>query len=188
MTLLFIVVAVIIVSGCTSQEPVTQTPTPDQTAQPNTQQEATQPETPTELELNIGETATTSKLEVTVFSAEKNTFYEYYSDIFQETMTQDAKQGKTFILVDAEIKNVGSDSALVGVSDFSMTDSEGYSYDVEALYLGDDGLDLFKELYQNQKIRGKILFEVPDDAEGLKLLYDFGNMFIGNQLVSWNLE
>ena len=86
-----------------------------------------------------------------------------------------------------EIKNIGSDRAYVGSSDFSMMDSEGFKYDPE-LYYGNDGFEMIKELYQNQKVRGKVLFEVPEDAKGLKIQYDFGSLFAGVKLASWELE
>lgn len=167
-----------VVSGCVSEESPTNAPT---TTQPSKSPESTlqesQPQTPTELNLEVGETAKTSKIEVTVISAKKTKSYDYYSDIWEETRTEEAKQGKTYVLVEAEIKNTGSDSAFVGSTEFSMTDSEGYKYDPEALYYGDDGLEMIKELYQNQKMRGKILFEIPENARDLKLQYDFGNLF-----------
>ncbi|HID40167.1 MAG TPA: DUF4352 domain-containing protein [Calditrichaeota bacterium] len=186
--LAILLIGVVFVSGCVSEESPTKATTPTQPSEtPETTPPTTQSTTPTELNLNIGETAKTSKIEVTVFSAQKTKSYDYYSDIFKETMTEEAKPGKIFILVDAEIKNVGSNSVFVGSSEFSITDSEGYKYD-PALYYGDDGLEMFKELYQNQKMRGKILFEVPENAQDLKLQYNFGNLFIGTKLASWSIE
>ena len=176
-------------SGCVSQESPSKAPTTTQQSEtPETTPPTAQPTTPAELNLNVGETAKTSKIEVTVFSAQKMQSYDYYSDIFKETMTREAKPDKTYVLVDAEIKNVGSDSAFVGSTEFSITDYEGYKYDPEVLYYGDDGLELFKELYQNQKMRGKVLFEIPENAKDLKLQYDFGNLFIGTKLASWTIQ
>ncbi|MDY6894305.1 MAG: DUF4352 domain-containing protein [Thermotogota bacterium] len=146
------------------------------------------PKVPTELNLKVGETAKTSKVEVTVISANEMDYYLYYSDFFPEPMTQTANPGKKFVLLEVEIKNLGNDVAYVGISDFSMTDSEGYRFNPDYLYLGEDGLGGFEELYQNQKIKGKVLFEVPKDATGLIVLYDFGNLFTGIKLASWELE
>jgi hypothetical protein len=44
---------------------------------------------------------------------------------------------------------------------------------------------MIKELYQNQKMKGKVLFEIPESATGLKIQYDFGNLMIGTKLASW---
>ena len=177
-----LIASIVLFTGCLEEETPTKveelTPTPEATPEE---------EFVTELNLNIGETAQTSKMEVTVISAEKTKYYVYYSDIFEETMTEVASPGKRLILTEIEIKNIGSDRAYIGSSEFSMTDSEGYRYDPE-LYYGNDGLEMFKELYQNQKMAGKVLFEVPEDANGLKIQYDFGSLFTEVKLASWGLE
>jgi len=178
--LLLLLILAIVLSGCVSQESperATTTPTTP-TEQP--------PAPPSELKLKVGETAKTSKVQVTVIAATKQEDYEYYSDILQETRFQFASPGKTFVLVDAEIQNIGSDRIYVGVSKFSVSDSEGFRYDTE-LYLGNDGLPMFKELYQNQKVRGKVLFEVSENSTGLKILYDFGDLLVGTKLAIWEL-
>lgn len=189
--LILSVIAVVLVAGCVSQEAPTKAPDANNVEAPS-ETSAAQPaketvQTPTELNLKVGETAKTSKIEVNVISAQKTKSYDYYSDIIKENMTQESKPGKVFFLIDSEIKNVGADRVYVGSSEFSITDSEGFKYDPEVLYYGDDGLEAFKELYQNQKMKGKILFEVPENANGLKLQYDFGNLFIGTKLASWLL-
>lgn len=173
-----------------NQEKIVQKKFPQKTVLPESQKQALENQTqtpPVELNLNIGETAKTSKVEVTVFSAKKTKSYNYYSDVFKTNVTEEAKPGKIFILVDAEIKNVGSDRIFVGASEFSITDSEGYKYD-PVFYLGNDKLEDFKELFQNQKMRGKVLFEVPEKAQNLRLQYDFGNLFTGTKLASWPIK
>jgi hypothetical protein len=174
----------VIFAGCVEEEPPTKVP--ETTTRP-TEILTPAPEVPTEVSLNIGETAKTSKIEVTAKSVEKTDYYEWYSDIVNQYYTQIAPEGKIYLLADVEIKNVGSDRAYVGSSQFSLTDSEGFRYDPE-LYLGEDGLEMLKELYQNQKMEGKMLFEIPEDAKGLKLQYDFGSLFTGVKLASWNLD
>ena len=155
-----------------------------------TTQQATTTVTPTtistELILKVGETAKTSKIEVTVFSIKKTKSYDYYSDILKETRTSESSPGKIFVLVDAEVKNIGTDRLYFGATKFSVTDSEGYKYDAQ-FYLGSDKLELFKELYQNQKMRGKVLFEVPEYASGLKLQCDFGDLLVGTKLATWKI-
>lgn len=141
-----------------------------------------------ELNLKIGDTARTSKTLITIISAEKTKTYSYYSDIFQETNTEEASPGKNFILTDIQIENIGDDRVYCGASEFSVTDSEGYRYDAEIMYFGDDGLAFFQELYPNQKMKGKVLFKVPENANGLKIQYDFGNLFTDIKLASWELE
>jgi len=49
-------------------------------------------------------------------------------------------------------------------------------------------MDAIKQLYTSQKMRGKILFEIPENTEGLKLHYDFGNLYIGTKLATWSIQ
>ena len=180
------IVAAVIFAGCVEEENPTKVPETIPTEAPILTPSPT-PEVPTELSLKIGETAKTSKIEVTVKAIEKTDCYEWYSDIVNQYYIQCAPEGKIYLLAEVEVKNIGSDRAYVGSSEFSATDSEGFRYDPE-LYLGEDGLDMFKELYQNQKMKGKVLFKVPEDAKGLKIQYDFGSLFTKVKLASWELE
>lgn len=195
-----LVISIVLISGCVEEEtPTKKVTTTEKEAMTTVKETISKPTTtlketttttikqPSELTLNVGETAKTNKIEVTVKSVEKVKHYQYYSDIVQQYYTQTAPQGKTFILADVEIKNIGNDRVFVGSSEFSVTDFEEYRYDPE-MYLGEDGLDMFKELYQNQKMRGKVLFKVPDDAQKLKMQYDFGNLFTGVKLATWNIN
>ena len=50
----------------------------------------------------------------------------YYLDIFKETMVEQVSPGDTFVLAEIEIKNIGSDRAYVGSSDFSIEEEERY--------------------------------------------------------------
>jgi hypothetical protein len=139
-----------------------------------------------ELELSIGQSATTSKQQVTVFSARKTSSYTWTGSTSSYTFTEKATSGKTFILVEAEIKNIGSDRMYASAGDFSISDSEGNRYDPE-LYAGEDALGLFQELYKNQKVKGKVVFEIPTSADNLILYYDFGDIISGTRLASWKI-
>lgn len=189
-----IILASVLVLGCVEEESPTKAPATQTTTQTTTQattrataQETQTPVTPTELNLKVGEIAKTSKIEVNVITAQKVKSYNYYSDILEENQIQKVSPGKIYILVEAEIKNVGSDRAYVGYTTFSITDSEGYKYD-PTMYFGTDGMDAFKELYNNQKMKGKILFEIPENSQKVKLQYDFGNLFTETKLASWSIE
>lgn len=162
----------------TTISPTALTPNPTPISEPTST-------VPTRLELEIGETALNSKTEVTIISIEKNYYYEYmgYSDVISE----DATYGKTFIIVDVNMKNVGMDKSYLGSYDLSITDSNGYRYD-SSYYYGDNGLESIQELYQNQQIRGIVIFEIPKDATGLGILYDFGDIFGGTQIASWVID
>ncbi len=182
-TAILLLILIFFVIGCVEDE----TPTKGTTYQPSTTSSPTATATPTELNLKIGETAKTSELEVTIISAEMKRYYTYYSDFFNDPMTETSSPENIYIIVEADIKNIGPDSTFVSSGDFSVTDSEGYRYD-PVLYAGKDGLEMFKELYSNQKTKGRIIFEVPKSANDLKIQYDFGNLFSGTKLASWKVE
>ena len=169
--------ALILISGCIEEKP-----------RKKTTIETTTIEQPSELTLKIGETATTDKIEITVISAKKERFYRYWYDALNQYLTQVAPQGYVYLIVEVEIKNVGADSVYVSNTNFNAIDSNGYRYDVDMLYMSEDRLETFQELYKNQKVRGKLLFKVPKDAKGLKIQYDFGSLLTGVKLATWELE
>ena len=111
---------------------------------------------------------------------------EYYIiSIPGYTDIQAPEYGKIFLIIDAEIKNIGKNTVIVNSIDFSASDSEGNRYDPEIIYSGADELGNFVELYQNQKKRGTVLFQVPRNVKGMKIYYDAGNIFSGTKLLMW---
>jgi len=180
-----LIMGIVLMSGCVEEEPtkkVTTTvkeSTPKQTKETTTTMESG-------LNLKVGETATTSKAEVTVLSVEVDEYYLYWSSILNDYQPQLAEPGNLFVLAEVEIKNLGDNSQYVTSTNFKCVDSEGYSYD-SGMYLGSDNL-MLKEIAANQKIKGKVVFEVPETAKGLKIQYDFGNLFTGTKLASWEIE
>ena len=169
----------VITLGCITEESPTRS-----SSIPETQPTPTIPSTPSELILKIGESATYSGVQATVISAQKTNSYNYENS--QNVMEMEtAKAGKIFILADLELKNVGSDKDFL-VGKFSVTDSEGYKYErspnIFFIYKGIDRLK-DQELFPNQRSRGKLSFEVPENSQGLKLQYDFGRAW-----VSWSIE
>ena len=136
--------------------------------------------------LQIGETASSSKLQVTVFSANVVKKYNYYSEIIEDDFDYSAPPGTMLVLVDAEIQNIGDNTVYGGVIQFSLVDSGGNKYDSE-MYLGQNDLDLFTEVYANQKIQGKFVFEVPEFSSDLKIQYDFGDFVVGTKLATWEI-
>jgi len=142
---------------------------------------------PTQIDVSIGQSVSNPERQVTVFSAQKNPTYTWRGAASSYTYTEQPKPGNTFIIVDTDIKNIGSDRIYASSGDFSMSDSEGNRYDPE-FYAGDDGLSILQELYKNQKTRGKLIFEVPQNAKKLKLYYDLGNLFTGTKLASWSVN
>jgi hypothetical protein len=134
----------------------------------------------------MGQTATSSVSQVTVYSAQRTDSYTYSSSISGYTPTESATSGNTFIIVDAQVRNTGSNEIYASASDFSLSDPEGNRYDPQ-MYLGNDGLGYLQELFKNQQKRGKVLFQVPSTATNLILYYNFGNVISGPQLASWTI-
>lgn len=144
---------------------------------------------PTELSLNIGETAKTSKIEVTVKSVEKTDCFEFSSDnIYEGIYMQCAPEGKTYLLVDIAVKNIGTDWLKVELNRLNAVDSFGFRYNPEGDYFGRNRLNRIQELYIDQEIEGRVIFEVPQSAKILFIQYDFGSIFTGRKLASWELE
>lgn len=136
--------------------------------------------------LNLGETAQWQDLEVTIKSSIKTSSYSY--TVYDDTIyTVEADPGRTFIILDVNVKMVGDDSEYVYADDFWLVDSEGYKYDYDSgTYHLDGGLE-GTTIYQNQQMDGKILFDVPIDASGLKAQYNLA--FSNNPLLAeWTLN
>jgi len=155
---------------------------------PATQINETTPQqpTPTEVNLKIGETAITSEMEVTVISFEKKKSYH----IPDWEMNKEAESGKIFVIVDVELKNVGDDTQYASPDDFSMSDSENFKYEPEGGFLGADIGNALKhtELLPGEKVRGKLVFEIPENATELKIKYNFAGIFEKPKIASWILE
>lgn len=143
------------------------------------------PVVPAEVNLSIGETATDSRVEVTVISVREKYYYEYMG--YSSVRSEEATHGNTFVIAYVNMKNVGAERAYLGSLDLSVTDSDGYRYD-SSYYSGDDGLEYSQELYQNQQMEGIVIFEVPKDATGLKIQYDFGSIFGRTEIASWSID
>lgn len=192
------IIAIILVSvlalGCVEESPSKAPAT--QTTTQATMQATQTPATPTELNLKIGEIAKSSKIEVNVITAQKVKSYTYYSGFGQNPELKDAKAeaspGWLYVLVDAEIKNIGSDSVFVGYTEFSIKDffSEEGREDTfgPTMYYGTDAMERSKELYNNQKMKGKILFQIPENTQNVRLQYNFGNLSPEAKLASWSIE
>lgn len=137
---------------------------------------------PVPAEFEVGETAKTPEMEVTIISAEGA---NYYTD--EDGDVRLASSGKIFVIIDAEVKYVGTDSDYVYGGDFWLIDSETHKYEyASGTYSLKDGFE-GTTLYPNQTQRGKILFEIPEDVKYLKVQCDLGS-YLEPELVSWEFE
>jgi len=184
----FIVVVLVglamVMLGCAGEEPtkVEKSPTPPlaETTTPTVAPTQTPTPTPTvsELKLKVGESAQTSRLEVTV------------KDVFKTKVISGdygnywAEDGKVFIFAVVNIKNIDTElkAWYVGPSDFAMSDETGRRYDVR--YMSVDGYFEGGDLNPNEYREGLIAFEVPENVKTIKIKYDFGGLF-GVKLATW---
>jgi hypothetical protein len=160
--LLFIVllVAVIITAGCANYIPK-------------------QSFSPATTEADFGSAYSNSEQEVIVYSAQKN---ETFTSVFYNvSSTKEAASGNTFVIIDAQIKNIGADKITVFPHRFSIGDSDGNRFEKEP-YHGSDWL-MAGELNKNQYKEGKVLFEIPQNSKDLVLYYD-----LNGKLLSWKIN
>ena len=91
-----------------------------------------------------------------------------------------AEKGHRLVSVDIVIENVGSKSLSYNPFNFKLQDNNGYVYDVTAK-ARNPGLNVGK-LQPGRKVRGFIVFELPNNAHTLELIYQ-PNMFADEQAI-----
>ncbi len=81
------------------------------------------------------------------------------------------EQGNVYFIVDSTISNLASESANISsLLMFKLVDDEGYNYQVT---LGPDTRgSLDGELGPGRKMRGELAFEVPENVQGLELIFE----------------
>jgi len=168
---LFVIVVVVVLLGC-----IGETPTKEESVQATTT-----PPTISELKLKIGETAKTSRLEVTVSEVFKtNVIGGKYGNYW-------AEEGKILVFAKVAAKNIDTKSRAwyLGPLSFSANDEKGRRYDVEFMSIDDylEGGDLYPGEYRE----GYIAFVVPEDIQKIRIKYDFGGL-LEVKLATWEAE
>ena len=180
---LLLVLVITTAAGCIGQSVEAPTKSPIANATP------TPSKVQTSLNLSVGEVAKTTKLQVTVTSVKLTDYYTYYSEFSKGLSVTRADPGKKFIIIDAEIQNLDTDRLFTGSGEFSVMDSTNRRFEPEGFGLSGvtDIMPNEKELYPNERLKGSIIIEIPADANGLSVLYDFGNLFTEVKLASWKI-
>lgn len=120
-------------------------------------------EAPTQPLVSMGETAKTAELELTVNSIDYKDYIKY------ESWKPDA--GNTYLVVDFTIKNVGTDDLYTSLSYFFIKDKDAYLYDYDShTFSVEQGFES-GDISSGSMRRGKIVFEIPEDAEGLIFMW-----------------
>lgn len=158
--LVVLLVTAVITAGCTSYLP-------------------SEPFGTVTIDAEFGSPYSDSEQEVTVYSTQKNV--SYTSIFYNVSSIKEAASGNTFVIIDAQIKNIGADKITVFPHDFSMVASDGTRYE-KIPYYGEDRLGS-GELKKNQHKRGIMLFEVSQNAKNVVLYYH-----IKGELLAWKIK
>lgn len=116
----------------------------------------------------VGDTVSDGDLAFTVQSVDN-------AQTIGSSFDQKTAQGKFYILT-VKIQNNGKDTKTVNASDFNIVDSQGRKYDYStdgqtAMEMANGTTDLFLQQVQpSLSVTGKIVFDVPATATGLKLM------------------
>lgn len=90
------------------------------------------------------------------------------------------KDGTVWLALDCVVENVGSDAKTVSsLAQFKLADADGYQY-MPTFAEGEKG-DLNGNVAAGAKIRGEVVFEVPEKAKDVQL--QFMNGLVGNPAI-----
>lgn len=184
--LIIAIIGIFFIGGCTSdrtyEQPEkvesTSIQTPSETPATTPQ---TQPEKPKVSTFKVGESASDSRLKITVnnVSFKDKITYSQTTEVMGEEYTSSfdfkPKENYQFLVLDITIENLQTDktSSISSLLFFKVSDADGYSYDYSSgtAYLDrkwEDG-DILPEM----KKRGSVAFEVPNNPVGLKFAFIF---------------
>lgn len=119
-----------------------------------------QPPTPTPAIAQIGQRVEAGGIALTIQGASTVSAFDFMT----------AAEGKTYLVLDALIENVGRDTAPYNPLYFSIKDADGFQYN-SSLLAPDPSLKS-GDLPQGDRVRGNIAFEIPVGAAGLVLTYE----------------
>lgn len=164
---ILIVISAVFFSGCITN--TTDTTTQQRTVGSASAQASTTPEKGTIGATSNYEQSDGTTYNVTVLSVTKKPSYTWHGSS-GTAYTENAPSGKQYLTVDTKFACTGSGKVYVSPSYFSVSDSTGAKYDMKYTSV-DNELDS-TTLYKGQNTRGIIMFEIPQSASGLKLMYD----------------
>ena len=151
--------------------------------------EAAPPEHP---RLAVGAAYSTDAFMVTVRGSSVVAGYDYFDKGADADATRQADPGEVFLIVDIEFESLGgwslgtNGNQLALRGQFTVTDGAGNDYSY-APYFGEKALVLAPHLDKGEKVRGEILYVVPEEARGLTIRYR-GRKFPRPTLAEWALH
>jgi len=184
-TIVILVIATILVSGCTSDSKYTppskvdSTPIITETTPPSKVDSTPivkQTETPKTQTLKIGDIATDEQIKITLNNV---AFVSKIDELNNEFLIAKTESGKQYAIIDITIENVLADKTqtISTLLSTSIVDQDGYEYKID--FTGLTALDKsFKdgEILPGMKKRGRIAYLVPNNATNLKFIIKFDIM------------
>jgi len=140
--------------------------------------------TPAQQNLKVGQSAQNANQRVTLKWAVRTEEY-YWLEGWGDGGRYLAPPGEIFIIISAEVVNLGIEDFFAHQGYFSVIDSLGNKYGTKPMYLRDAFVQA--HLWTGEWTSGKIAFSVPIDATGLVLAYDLGNDLSGPMPATWVL-
>jgi len=135
-----------------------------------------------DIKLTIGQTATSSVRQITVYSVKKSDSYPYPTS----SSYINALNGNEFLIFDIEVKNIGSEKDRFDIRSLYVRDSDANTYEpYPGPYNTKDWLYSFITLYPDEHKRGNVAIQIPINSKGLILYYDLSSY--PAQTASWTL-
>lgn len=138
--------------------------------------------------LRIGETFQSSEVVITVSDSSRTDSYEYPNRTTGDITTEEADPGMSFLIITTETKNVSDlKRDEEGRNRFRVIDSDGNEYK-DSLLFGEDVLLPRVRINPGGEVKGKVLFIIPEEASGLKIVYESLAIPVTGDLVEWVLD
>lgn len=138
--------------------------------------------------LRIGETFQSSEVVVTASDSTRTDSYEYPNRTTGDITTEEADPGMSFLIIAIETKNVGNlKRDFEGRTQFRVIDSDGNEY-TNSILFGEDVLLPRVRINPGGEAKGKVLFIIPEEASGLKIVYESQTISVTSDLVEWVLD
>lgn len=154
--ILILILMLLLFTGCDDVEP-------EKVDKPNETPSGTQqPETTPKTEVfEIGDYVKAGNLVFTVNSVRTDKGSEFIKP----------DEGNIYYIIDVTVENTGDESEIVSsMIMFRLFDSEGYNYSIT--FGPETKGQLDGEVSPGRKIRGELVFEIPEDSTGLELEID----------------
>ena len=167
--IVIVIIAIAVISGFTGGDDEKGTDSnPKKTGQ--TENEGTTSNEPVDNEFVVGDVVETSSLKISYLSAEQYTSYNKYSA---------PKDGYIYYRVEFEFENIGNTDEWVSSTDFDCYADE---YSMDESYVSTDDYLSTETISVGKKIKGAIYYEVPANAQEVKLEYEV-NYFTEDKII-----